>query len=67
MKVTNNGTAPRGLYVNGVIKLIAPGATRDLELEGVELEQAQKVETLSFDEPVKAAKGKPKADATDAE
>ena len=63
MKVTNNGTAPRGVRVGGGIKLLRPGESRDLALEGVELERAQAVSTLSFDEPAKAAKGKAKAEA----
>lgn len=65
MKVTNTGTAPRGVRVGGGIKLLRPGESRDLALEGVELERAQAVSTLTIDEPAKAAKGKTKADTVE--
>ncbi|CAG8863145.1 hypothetical protein PS627_00081 [Pseudomonas fluorescens] len=62
MKVTNNGKAPRGIRVGGQIKVLRPGESRDLALEGVELERAQAVITLAIDEPAKVVKGKAKAD-----
>lgn len=71
MKVTNNGTAPRGVRVGGQIKLLRPGESRDLALEGVELERAQAVKTLAFEEAAEPAeqtkgKGKGKTEAADA-
>lgn len=53
MKVTNSGTAPRGVYLGGTIKMVLPGASRDLALKGDDLVQARKIPTLSFEETVK--------------
>ncbi|RXT72253.1 hypothetical protein B1F77_26920 [Pseudomonas syringae] len=53
MKVTNSGTAPWGVYLGGTIKMIKPGASRELALEGDDLVQARKIDALSFEEVVK--------------
>ena len=53
MKVTNNGTAPRGVYLGGTIKMILPSASRELALEGDDLVQARKITNLSFEEVVR--------------
>ncbi|SDT52665.1 hypothetical protein [Pseudomonas prosekii] len=63
MKVTNSGTAPRGVYLGGTIKLIRPGASRELALEGDDLVQAKKINVLSFEEVVEPESAE-KADRT---
>ncbi|KPB77964.1 hypothetical protein ACKUFS_11385 [Pseudomonas cannabina] len=50
MKVTNSGTAPWGVYLGGTIKLIRPGESRELALEGDDLVQARKIDVLRFEE-----------------
>lgn len=49
VKVTNNGLCPRGIWALGAIKLIGIGASRELTLTEDDLEQAKKVEALSFE------------------
>lgn len=61
VKVTNSGTCPRGLWSMGAIKMIGIGASRELTLTEAELEQAKKIDVLSF-EVVEASSGDEKAD-----
>jgi len=61
MKVTNNGTAPRGIRVDGIIKVLRPGESRDLALKGVELERAQGITALEI-EAVVVSEADEKAD-----
>lgn len=61
VKVTNSGTCPRGLWSMGAIKLIGIGASRELTLTEDELEQAKKIDVLSF-EAVEAPAGDEKAE-----
>ena len=61
VKVTNSGTCPRGIWSMGAIKMIGIGASRELNLTEAELEQAKKVEALSF-EVVDAPAADEKAD-----
>ena len=61
VKVTNSGTCPRGLWSMGAIKMIGIGASRELTLTEAELEQAKKIDVLSF-EPVEAPSGDEKAE-----
>ena len=65
VKVTNTGTAPRGVYVNGVLKFIGPGQTKELVLTGRELAEAKGVECLIVEAP-EVAKPKAKAPKVDA-
>lgn len=46
MRVTNNGTATRGVYVGGSVKFIRPGETRELALTGFELNDAKATDCL---------------------
>ncbi|PYB80807.1 hypothetical protein DMX03_25305 [Pseudomonas koreensis] len=61
VKVTNGGTCPRGLWSTGAIKMIGIGASRELTLTEAELEQAKKIDVLSF-EAVEAPSGDEKAE-----
>lgn len=61
VKVTNSGTCPRGLWSMGAIKMIGIGASRELTLTEAELEQAKKIDVLSF-EAVEALSGDEKAE-----
>ena len=61
VKVTNGGLCPRGIWALGAIKLIGIGASRELTLTEVELEQAKKIDVLSF-ETVEAPAGDEKAE-----
>ncbi|KAA5841996.1 hypothetical protein F2A38_15805 [Pseudomonas chlororaphis] len=61
VKVTNSGTCPRGLWSMGAIKMIGIGASRELTLTEDELEQAKKIDVLSF-EVVEAPAGDEKVD-----
>ncbi|VVO93552.1 hypothetical protein PS732_02485 [Pseudomonas fluorescens] len=61
VKVTNSGTCPRGLWSMGAIKMIGIGASRELTLTEAELEQAKKIDVLSF-EVVEAPSGDEKAE-----
>lgn len=61
VKVTNSGLCPRGIWALGAIKLIGIGASRELTLTEEDLEQAKKVEALSF-EVVEAPAADEKAD-----
>ena len=61
VKVTNSGTCPRGLWSMGAIKMIGIGASRELTLTEAELEQAKKIDALSF-EAVEAPSGDEKAE-----
>lgn len=61
VKVTNSGTCPRGLWSMGAIKMIGIGASRELTLTEAELEQAKKIDVLSF-EAVEAPSGDEKAE-----
>lgn len=61
VKVTNSGTCPRGLWSMGAIKMIGIGASRELTLTEAELEQAKKIDFLSF-EAVEAPSGDEKAE-----
>lgn len=51
IKVTNTGTAPRGVYSGGVVKFIRPGESREMVLTGVELYEVRSTEGLTIDEP----------------
>ena len=64
MKVTNTGTATRGVYVGGSVKFIRPGETRELALTGFELNDAKATDGLIIEaaEPAKAVT-KPKQTA----
>ena len=57
MRVTNNGTATRGVHVGGVVKFIRPGETRELALTGFELNDAKATDGLTLEaaEPAKPA------------
>jgi len=61
VKVTNSGTCPRGLWSMGAIKMIGIGASRELTLTEAELEQAKKIDVLSF-EAIEAPSGDEKAE-----
>ena len=61
VKVTNSGTCPRGLWSMGAIKMIGIGASRELTLTEAELEQAKKIDALSF-EAVEAPSGDEQAE-----
>ena len=61
VKVTTGGLCPRGIWALGAIKLIGIGASRELTLTDDDLEQAKKVEALSF-EVVEASAADEKAD-----
>lgn len=50
VKVTNNGQCPRGIWSLGAIKMIAVGASRELDLTGPDLEEAKKIGALAFEE-----------------
>ena len=56
MKVTNNGTATRGVHVGGVVKFIRPGEARELALTGFELNDAKATDGLTIEaaEPAQA-------------
>lgn len=58
MKVTNTGTATRGVYVGGGIMFIRPGETRELALSGFELDDAKATAGLTIEG--EAPKAKPK-------
>ena len=64
MKVTNTGTATRGVHVGGVVKFIRPGETRELALTGFELNDAKATDglTIEAEDPAKPAT-KPKQTA----
>lgn len=49
VKVTNSGLCPRGIWAMGVIKMVGIGASRELTLAEDELEQAKKIDALSFE------------------
>lgn len=61
VKVTNNGQCPRGIWSMGTIKLVAIGASRDLDLTDTELDEAKKIAALSFEE-VEVPEGDEKAE-----
>lgn len=64
MRVTNTGTATRGVHVGGVVKFIRPGETRELALTGFELNDAKATDGLTIEsaEPARPAT-KPKQTA----
>ena len=64
MRVTNNGTATRGVHVGGVVKFIRPGEARELALTGFELNDAKATDGLTIEsaEPARPAT-KPKQTA----
>lgn len=41
IRVTNTGTALRGVYVDGAVKFIRPGEVKEWPLSGRELKEAQ--------------------------
>lgn len=61
VKVTNGGLCPRGIWALGAIKLIGIGESRELTLTEDELEQAKKIDVLSF-EAVDAPSGDEKSE-----
>ena len=61
VKVTNSGLCPRGVWAQGVIKMVGIGASRELTLTDAELEEARKVEALAFEE-IEGSGGDEKAD-----
>lgn len=65
MKVTNTGTATRGVHVGGVVKFIRPGETRELALTGFELNDAKATDGLTLEaaEPQKPRGRPPKVEA----
>ena len=65
VKVTNTGTAPRGVYVGGVLKFVHPGQTKELALTGRELVEAKSIDALVVEAP-EVAKPKAKASKADA-
>lgn len=63
VKVTNNGTCPRGVWAFGAVKTIGVGASRELELSDGDVEQLKKIDVLSVEQfEAPAADKKPKAD-----
>lgn len=63
VKVTNNGTCPRGVWALGVVKVVGIGASRELDLSDDDVEQLKKIDALSVEEiEAPAADKKPKAD-----
>ena len=65
MKVTNTGTATRGVHVGGVVKFIRPGETRELALTGFELNDAKATDGLTIEaaEPQKPRGRPPKVES----
>ena len=61
VKITNNGLCPRGVWALGVIKMVGIGASRELTLTDAELEEARKIEALTFEE-IEGSGGDEKAD-----
>ncbi|WP_144938368.1 hypothetical protein [Pseudomonas alabamensis] len=59
--VTNGGPCPRGIWALGVIKVVGTGAKRELALTQDELDEAKKIEALSF-EVLEGAPADDKAD-----
>ncbi|MGO0683493.1 hypothetical protein [Pseudomonas fulva] len=59
--VTNGGLCPRGIWALGVIKVVGIGAKRELALTQEDLEEAKKIEALSF-EVLEGAPADDKAD-----
>ncbi|MBP1845915.1 hypothetical protein J2046_004189 [Rhizobium petrolearium] len=55
MKVTNNSKALQGIRSNGRAVYVRPGETRDVELEGVDLEKAKRLPFLKIEGASKAA------------
>lgn len=49
IRVTNIGTAPRGVYVNGSVNFIHPGETRDWPLAGRELKAVEAVASFKVE------------------
>lgn len=58
IRVTNTGTAPRGVYVDGAVKFIRPGEVKEWPLSGRELKEAQTTTGLLVE--AVAAKPSPK-------
>ncbi len=55
MKVTNNSLALQGVRSKGRAVYIHPGETRDVDLEGVDLEKAKRLRFLKIEGVSKAA------------
>ncbi|MGN7749734.1 hypothetical protein [Sinorhizobium sp. 22678] len=55
MKVTNNSKALQGVRSKGRAVYIPPGETRDVDLEGVDLEKAKRLPFLKIEGASKAA------------
>jgi hypothetical protein len=55
MKVTNNSKALQGVRSKGRAVYISPGETRDVDLGGVDLEQARRLPFLKVEGASKAA------------
>lgn len=55
MKVTNNSKALQGVRSQGRAVYIPPGETRDVDLEGVDLEKAKRLRFLRIEGVSKAA------------
>ncbi|MDW9852717.1 hypothetical protein GOB46_08975 [Sinorhizobium meliloti] len=55
MKVTNNSKALQGVRSKGRAVYIPPGETRDVDLEGVDLEKAKRLRFLKIEGVSKAA------------
>lgn len=55
MKVTNNSKALQGVRSKGRAIYIQPGETRDVDLEGVDLEKAKRLRFLKIEGVSKAA------------
>lgn len=47
--VINSGPCPRGIWALGVIKVVSIGAKRELSMTQGELDEAKKIEALSFE------------------
>jgi hypothetical protein len=55
MKITNNSKALQGVRSKGRAVYIPPGETRDVDLEGVDLEKAKRLRFLKIEGVSKAA------------
>ncbi|MDE3809952.1 hypothetical protein I7I49_06620 [Sinorhizobium meliloti] len=55
MKITNNSMALQGVRSKGRAVYIPPGETRDVDLEGVDLEKAKRLRFLKIEGVSKAA------------
>jgi hypothetical protein len=55
MKITNNSKALQGVRSKGRAVYIQPGETRDVDLEGVDLEKAKRLRFLKIEGVSKAA------------